>query len=133
VQMFGSAAAGGLGSAASPQASPVAAVVYFISFILLGTMVMLNLFIGVIISGMQESQREAETAERERHRVQLRQSTLGDEFLLLERRLDEFQGQLKALRLRAERSTCEETEECPSLQAAWRERDPHGPDDRRAK
>lgn len=35
-------------------ASPVAAAVYFISFILLGTMIMLNLFIGIIMNSMAE-------------------------------------------------------------------------------
>jgi voltage-gated sodium channel len=35
---------------------PAAAAAYFVSFILLGTMIMLNLFTGVIISSMQEAQ-----------------------------------------------------------------------------
>ncbi len=43
---------------------PVVAVVYFVSFILLGTMIVLNLFIGIIVNGMQETQRENELAER---------------------------------------------------------------------
>jgi voltage-gated sodium channel len=33
---------------------------YFVSFVLVGTMVMLNLFIGVIISSMQEAQADAQ-------------------------------------------------------------------------
>ena len=103
-QMSGSPAAGNRGNLTSPEARPFAAVVYFISFILLGTMIMLNLFIGVIISGMQETQREADSAERERHSAQLHHTTLGDELKLLERQLDQFQGQLQALRLRAERA-----------------------------
>jgi voltage-gated sodium channel len=37
---------------------PVAARAYFISFIMLGTMIMLNLFTGVIINAMQEAQVE---------------------------------------------------------------------------
>src|SRR5262245_27779289 len=35
---------------------PIAAAAYFVSFILLGTMIMLNLFTGVIINSMQEAQ-----------------------------------------------------------------------------
>jgi voltage-gated sodium channel len=42
----------------SPDPSPTAAVFFFISFILLGTMIMLNLFIGVIVKGMEEIQDE---------------------------------------------------------------------------
>lgn len=40
--------------ASASAASPVAAAVYFISFILLGTMIMLNLFIGIIMNSMSE-------------------------------------------------------------------------------
>ncbi|MCC6963579.1 MAG: ion transporter [candidate division Zixibacteria bacterium] len=39
-------------------ASQVVAVTYFVSFILIGTMVIMNLVIGVIINGMMESQKE---------------------------------------------------------------------------
>lgn len=38
--------------------SPAVAVIYFISFILLGTMIMLNLFIGVIMNSMEEMHSE---------------------------------------------------------------------------
>jgi voltage-gated sodium channel len=34
--------------------------VYFVSFILLGAMIIMNLFIGVIMNSMEESQREME-------------------------------------------------------------------------
>lgn len=37
-----------------------AVVIYFITFILIGTMVMLNLFIGIILNGMTEMQAEAD-------------------------------------------------------------------------
>lgn len=39
-----------------PSASPIGGAIYFVSFVLLGTMIMLNLFIGVIINGMSEAQ-----------------------------------------------------------------------------
>jgi voltage-gated sodium channel len=48
---------------AEPRAQPLLGVAYFVSFVLIGTMIMLNLFIGVIIGSMQEAQAEAE-AER---------------------------------------------------------------------
>jgi len=47
----------GLGSAWIPVA-------YFVSFILLGTMIMLNLLIGVIVNGMSEAREETEDAAR---------------------------------------------------------------------
>jgi voltage-gated sodium channel len=40
------------------EAQPVVATIYFISFILLGTMIMLNLFIGVIMNSMSEANSE---------------------------------------------------------------------------
>ena len=38
----------------TPAASGVGAIVYFISFVLIGTMIVLNLFIGVIMNSMDE-------------------------------------------------------------------------------
>ncbi len=43
---------------AEPSASPIGATIYFISFVVFGTMIMLNLFIGVIINSMNEAQRD---------------------------------------------------------------------------
>jgi voltage-gated sodium channel len=42
----------------NPSASPIAAPIYFIGFIILGTMIILNLFIGVIMKGMEEMEDE---------------------------------------------------------------------------
>jgi voltage-gated sodium channel len=41
-----------------PAASPVAGALFFVSFVLFGTMIILNLFIGVIMKGMDEAQAE---------------------------------------------------------------------------
>jgi voltage-gated sodium channel len=38
-----------------PLAQPVIGSLYFVSFVVLGTMIMLNLVIGVIINSMQEA------------------------------------------------------------------------------
>ncbi|HYJ07499.1 MAG TPA: ion transporter, partial [Polyangiaceae bacterium] len=48
----------------SSQAHPVAAPLYFITFILFGTMIVLNLFIGVIMNSMQEAAIETARAEQ---------------------------------------------------------------------
>ena len=43
-----------------PKAQPALAIIYFVSFVLLGTMVMLNLVIGVIVNGMDDARVDAE-------------------------------------------------------------------------
>lgn len=45
-------------------ATPIVANVFFISFILVGTMVIMNLFVGVIMNGMEEAQAEQLAAMR---------------------------------------------------------------------
>jgi voltage-gated sodium channel len=44
-----------------PSARPVLGALFFVSFVFLGTMIMLNLFIGVILNSMQEAQIEEES------------------------------------------------------------------------
>jgi voltage-gated sodium channel len=46
------------GAARVSSAMPIAAAMYFISFIMLGTMIMLNLFTGVIVTSMEEARAE---------------------------------------------------------------------------
>jgi voltage-gated sodium channel len=48
-------------------AGPARAIVYFTSFIVLGTMIMLNLFIGVIMNSMGEMHAEIDERDRARH------------------------------------------------------------------
>ena len=69
IQYYGSDiySAGTIGmESAVSAASPLEAIIYFISFIFLGTMVVLNLFIGVIINGMSEMHTEVVARKRER-------------------------------------------------------------------
>ena len=47
----------------SSNASPLGAAMYFVSFVLIGTMIFLNLFIGVIMGGMDEARTELEQAD----------------------------------------------------------------------
>ena len=49
------------------QAQPIAAIAYFISFIVMGTMIILNLLIGVVVNGMAESHKELEGNEAADH------------------------------------------------------------------
>lgn len=52
-----------------PEAHPLSAPLYFVSFVLFGTMIVLNLFIGVIMNSMQEAAAETERAEEAKQRV----------------------------------------------------------------
>ena len=54
-----------------PQAMPVGGAVFFISFVLLGTMIILNLFIGVIMTGMDEAKMEFAELEAEKKGTQV--------------------------------------------------------------
>ena len=86
-------------SAARAEA-PIAAVLYFVSFILLGTMIMLNLFIGIIMNSMSEMHAEIEERDRARHVKELGHATLADDFNLLEQQLDALRQQAAKLKTR---------------------------------
>lgn len=70
------------------------AVAYFVSFILIGTMVMLNLFIGVIMKSMNEVQTDAELTERARHYRTLGHATVSDDIKKLEHQIDSLKEAL---------------------------------------
>lgn len=72
LQMFGSDVYEGYnqsveGQNVVPKAQPFLGAFYFVSFVLVGTMIMLNLVIGVIINGMDEAQKEV--ADRRLHEL----------------------------------------------------------------
>lgn len=60
-----------------PRAQPVLSVLYFTSFVMLGTMIVLNLFIGIVLSSMNEAQ--AVQAKRLAERRLARAQGSGDE------------------------------------------------------
>lgn len=68
INMYGCAEYGYDASSTSPctdtLAQPGLAVTYFVSFVLIGTMIILNLFIGVIMNGMDDAKLEMEEEER---------------------------------------------------------------------
>ena len=71
----------------NPSASPTGAALFFVSFVLIGTMVIMNLFIGVIMTSMEEAKQEAnqDTAlGRIQQRVEALQGTAGNTELLNE-------------------------------------------------
>ena len=80
-------------------------VLYFLTFILIGTMIILNLFIGVIVNGMDEARQEMADEERERHQAATGRTTEGDDVATLREQLAAMQEGLAALerRLREKR------------------------------
>jgi voltage-gated sodium channel len=85
--------------AARPGA-PLATPIYFISFILLGTMIMLNLFIGIIMNSMSEMHAEIAERDRQRHVNETDAATIEDDLLLLEQQIESLKDQAARARQR---------------------------------
>jgi voltage-gated sodium channel len=81
----------------SPQTSTVVAPLFFISFVLFGTMIFLNLFIGIIVNSMEEVRktREAEKLREEGH-------TLASDLRMVTSQLAEAQARLQVLQRQLE-------------------------------
>jgi voltage-gated sodium channel len=80
------------------SAQPVIASFYFVSFIFIGTMIMLNLFTGVIISSMEEAQGEAAERVRQQHLREEGLPTVQDELQSMSEQLHALSQQLLALK-----------------------------------
>jgi voltage-gated sodium channel len=93
-----------LGKTAVSEAQPVAAAAFFVSFIMLGTMIMLNLFTGVIIGSMQEAEDKGsgKTADEVEERIKDLEDkgfmTLREELEVVAHHLREVSGEIAALR-----------------------------------
>ena len=74
-------------------AAPIVSSIYFISFILTGAMIVLNLFVGVMLTGMDEAKKENELLNAAK-----RQSSdnidINAEILEMERQLREMSNKL---------------------------------------
>jgi voltage-gated sodium channel len=81
-------------------AHPIFGAVFFISFMLLGSMVILNLFIGVIMGGMEEARAENEEADRMLNLQRDGAPSVEDDMNLLVDKVSELQGELMNLRVR---------------------------------
>ncbi len=79
---------------ATEHASPVLVTLYFVSFIVFGTMIVLNLFIGVIMNSMTEMQEEME-------RGPAAAAPAGDPLAALEAQLGALQEEVRRLRRQA--------------------------------
>jgi voltage-gated sodium channel len=81
------------------SAAPFAATPYFVSFILLGTMIMLNLFIGIVMNSMAEMHDELDE-EKSAARAGLQSGTALGDLTALEQQLSDLKTQLAALRVK---------------------------------
>ena len=74
--------------------------VYFVTFIVFGTMIILNLFIGIIMNSMSEMHAEIAERDRAHPEPQTGAATLEDELKALEQELQATQNRLAAVRRR---------------------------------
>ena len=80
--------------------SPALPIGYFISFILLGTMIILNLLIGVIVSGMDEARQEMEDEVRRKNFEASGEPLVTDDLISLQRQLEAAQKALASIQRR---------------------------------
>lgn len=78
----------------APTAYPVLSPLFFISFVMIGTMIVLNLFIGVIMNGMDEAREEMEAESMIRSDTPSPQ----DEWKDLEKQMKELEHRIGAIR-----------------------------------
>ena len=93
------------GACTSSEPMPVFGAIYFVTFMLLGAMIFLNLFIGVILSGMEEASEEV-AADNEQASAP-EGSSVGDAPVAAGSgdRLAELAGQLESIRSELEALT----------------------------
>jgi voltage-gated sodium channel len=78
--------------------SGIKVAIYFVTFIVFGTMIILNLFIGIIMNSMSEMHAEIAERDRARHERETGAATLEDELKSLEVELKATQTRLASLR-----------------------------------
>ncbi len=88
----------------APDASPIGAYVVFVSIVLLGTMIILNLFIGVIMNGMDAAREENDAYEREMKREERGEKLppISEQIEDLMKEMEGIQEHLKRLKMRTE-------------------------------
>lgn len=102
IQMYGSdvyAYDNTTGIEPKPSAHPVLGALFFVSFVFLGTMIMLNLFIGVILNSMEEVQTKTEMEQLEAEGEEGVEGITSEAaaMALVVKRLDEIGDRLDAL------------------------------------
>lgn len=82
------------------QVPALKVVTYFVTFIVFGTMIILNLFIGIIMNSMSEMHAEIEERDRALHEKELGHATLADEFNRLEQQIEALRAHAVRLKNR---------------------------------
>ena len=80
----------------NPSASPVGAALFFVSFVLIGTMVIMNLFIGVIMNSMEEAKQD--TGVEALQPVTAENTELLNEIRSLSSKVDVLKSEVERLR-----------------------------------
>jgi voltage-gated sodium channel len=87
------------GSVRRSEPSPIIAPLYFMSFIFLGAMIVLNLFTGIIINGLEGARDEVAEADRKKDEAALgREFTVSGELELLSGELQEVAERMMLLK-----------------------------------
>jgi len=94
------------------SAAPVAAGVYFVSFITLGTMILLNLFIGIVMNSMSEMHAELDE-QKATERTAVEKGSILDDVTALDRQLGLLKSHLDKLRAKLPQPRAED----PTLSA----------------
>ena len=81
-----------------PHVPGIKVAIYFVTFIVFGTMIILNLFIGIIMNSMSEMHAEIAERDRAQHERETGAATLEDDLQTLERELKELQTRMAGLR-----------------------------------
>ena len=87
------------GVTTTPKAFPLFGALYFVSFVLIGTMIVLNLFIGIIMNGMDEV-REEEASKNLANARKQEPIDIRDEITYVNRELQSLQEHLGMLQQR---------------------------------
>lgn len=98
IQIYGSEGYAGYnqstaGMDITSKAQPLIGAAYFVSFVMLGTMIMLNLLIGIVVNGMDEAQKEV--ADRQLHELLKRNDDQGIATLERDERIMVLRNQLQ--------------------------------------
>lgn len=102
---------------ADPNAMPIFAAFYFVSFVVLGTMIVLNLFIGIIMNSMDETRKDADVQKLLRQKSS-NNTSIEDEIELLHNDLQKVQGQLDLILSRVSHQSAQvKAVEAPSAAA----------------
>ena len=90
--------------ASAKGSSPAIAAIYFVTFILLGTMIMLNLFIGIIMNSMAEMHAELDEYNAEKRAADEKGGVLAD-LTALDQQLAALKANLAELRTKLQKDT----------------------------